>query len=245
MAENFLTKKIGPLPTIAWVGAGASIVGLVIMMKKNGTNSTTPNTGNVAMLSPTEAEAFGTIEQQQQDVTNALTTLGQNQSALGGSVNTLSGMTAGQITNENTQYGALSQAMADLSTQQTSDTASINGQATQYYSGLQNALSAYVNSLQGSLNGISSAQTTAASQAAAYYNALSAQANQGQITNNDYAAASASYYTSLMNYLNSMQQGLGGSIGTSKAEVLALAQALGKGGAVQNTLNSRGDGTTS
>lgn len=228
MPENLLTHKIGPLPVVVWVGAGASIIGLFLLLNKNGSNSssTGASTNNVSMLAPTEAEAFGTIEQQQQDVTNALTTLGQNQAAVGANVNSLSGAFGQQSAYENTQFGSLSQAMAGLSQQQSSDTSSLEAGQSYYYSSL----------LQNLINA---------------YNALSAQGTQqtnqisGQVSADQ--AANNAYYNQLSTYLANMQQGLGGSIGTTKAEILQLAKQFGPnvGGQVQQTLTSRGDYTTS
>ena len=98
---DVITQKVGPLPLVVWVAGGAGVVGLFLLMTHKGNNSAQGNqTNSVNALSPTEAQAFGTIEQQQQDVTNALTTLGQNQSALGGSMSTLSGLSQQEATTQ-------------------------------------------------------------------------------------------------------------------------------------------------
>jgi hypothetical protein len=94
---NVITEKVGPLPLVVWVAGGAGAVALFIALSHKGNNGAAANqTNSVSALAPTSAEAFGTIEQQQQDVTNALTTLGQNQSALGGSMSTLTGIVTQQ-----------------------------------------------------------------------------------------------------------------------------------------------------
>jgi hypothetical protein len=223
MPENILTHKLGPLPVIVWVASGASIIGVVLFLTKDKSGSDNTSSNNVAMLSPTEAEAFGTIEQQQQDVTNALTTVGQNQAALGGSLNTLSGSFAQQSAYENTQFGAIEQAQSTLSAQQAQDTSSLEqGQQDYFQSVIQNLQNMY---------------SALSSQSSAQYQGLATQVNGD-------SASNSNYYNQIMQYLNNMQQGLGGSIGTSKAEILALAQGLNINN-VQRTLTSRGDGTTS
>jgi hypothetical protein len=223
MPENILTHKLGPLPVIVWVASGASIIGVVLFLTKDKSGSDNTSSNNVSMLSPTEAEAFGTIEQQQQDVTNALTTVGQNQAALGGSLNTLSGSFAQQSAYENTQFGAIEQAQSTLSAQQAQDTSSLEqGQQDYFQSVIQNLQNMY---------------SALSSQSSAQYQGLATQVNGD-------SASNSNYYNQIMQYLNNMQQGLGGSIGTSKAEILALAQGLNINN-VQRTLTSRGDGTTS
>lgn len=141
---SFITQKVGPLPLVVWVMGGAGVVFLFILMKGRSSSSGTANaTNQVSALAPTEAEAFGTIEQQQQDVTNALTTLGQNQAALGGSLQTISGTID---TNQNYNAAQFANILGGVSQVEQGQTAASN-QATNYYNSvLQNMLN-YYNSL--------------------------------------------------------------------------------------------------
>ena len=95
-AGAVLSHKVGPLPLLAWVAGGAGLVFVFILLTHKNQGSSANQTNSVNALAPTEAEAFGTIEQQQQDVVNALSTLGNNQSALGGSISTLTGIVTQQ-----------------------------------------------------------------------------------------------------------------------------------------------------
>jgi len=202
VAENVITQKVGPLPLVVWVAGGAGVIGLFILMTHKGNNGSSANqTNQISALAPTEAEAFGTIEQQQQDVTNALTTLGNNQAALGGSINTLSGTEAVNWANANTQFGNILTGQQQLSTQvgtgftnigdvltgittgisglQAGEDKISNDQAT-YYNGLLTNLQNYANSLSGQLNGVNSnlstdiavGNQTTQSQLKSYYTSL-------------------------------------------------------------------------
>jgi hypothetical protein len=140
VAENIITQKVGPLPLVVWVIGGSGAFLLFIMLTHKGSSGGQANaTNQVSALAPTEAEAFGTIEQQQQDVTNALTTLGQNQSALGGSLSTLSGTID---TNQNWNAAQFANLLSGMGQVQQGQTAASN-QATSYYQSLLNNLSAY------------------------------------------------------------------------------------------------------
>lgn len=148
---NVLTQKVGPLPLVLWVVGGAGVIFVVMTMKNKGNSGSQGVTTNqVSALAPTEAEAFGTIEQQQQDVTNALTTLGNNQSALGGSMNTLAGI----VTQQGQDNAASFQNL--LNGQQTIE----QGQASawtaneSYYNSLIGNLTNYFNSLGSQINGV-------------------------------------------------------------------------------------------
>jgi|SRR5215471_450054 len=139
MAENVITQKVGPLPLVVWVAIGSGGVLLLLMFTHKSGNSKQSQSNSVNALSPTEAESFGTIEQQQQDVVNALTTLGQNQSALGGSLNNLTGM-------ETTNWGMANQQFANMlsglsQVQQGQADAATNAQ--NYFQTLNNNIAAY------------------------------------------------------------------------------------------------------
>jgi hypothetical protein len=127
MSEGIITQKLGPLPLVVWVIGGSGAVLLFVMMTHKGNNGAQANTTNsVSALAPTEAEAFGTLEQQQQDVSNALTTLGNNQSALGGSMSTL----AGTVTQGNTQNAASFQSLLDALSGVSGQVSGVSGQVT-------------------------------------------------------------------------------------------------------------------
>jgi hypothetical protein len=151
--DELLTHKVGPLPVIVWVGGGAAVVFLLLMISRSRNNNAgNMQTNQVSSLAPTEAEAFGTIEQQQQDVTNALTTLGNNQSYLGGSLSTLTGI----VTQQGADNAASFQNLVNGQQQIQQGQASAATNAQNYYNSLFGALGDYYNSLNGSLNGINS-----------------------------------------------------------------------------------------
>lgn len=145
-------QKVGPLPLIAWVAGGAGLVFLLLMMKHGSNNASNLQTNAVSALAPTEAEAFGTIEQQQQDVTNALTTLGQNQSYLGGSLATLTGITTQQGADNAAAFQNLQNGQQSILSGQASAASS----SANYYSSLNSAISNFFNSLSGQINGVNS-----------------------------------------------------------------------------------------
>lgn len=78
--QGFLSQKIGPLPLVAWVGimAGGAAI-LVALRAKTAARSTSTA---LDMLSPSSAEAFGTLQQQQEDLSNALNQLGIGQGTI-------------------------------------------------------------------------------------------------------------------------------------------------------------------
>ena len=157
---HVLTQKVGPLPLVLWVVGGSGVVLLFMLMRNKGSSGAQGiQTNQITALAPTEAEAFGTIEQQQQDVTNALTTLGNNQSALGGSLSTLTGI----VTQQGSTNAASFQSVLDgLGTVQQGQ-ASANAQATSYYQAIQNSLANYFGSVGTQLGDI--AGSSSASQA--------------------------------------------------------------------------------
>lgn len=141
---NIVTEKVGPLPLVLWVVIGAGGVAVLIMLThKSGSGGQAVQTNSVQALAPTSAEAFGTLEQQQQDVVNALTTLGQNQSALGGSLSTLTG-----ITTQQGQYNAAQFQQIEQGQTAASD------QATNYYKSVLNNMQNYYDSLGNQINGV-------------------------------------------------------------------------------------------
>ena len=139
MAENVITQKVGPLPLVVWVVIGSGGVLVLLMLTHKSGNSQQSQTNSVNALSPTEAESFGTIEQQQQDVVNALTTLGQNQSMMGGSLSTLSGMETENWANANQQFGNILSGLSQVQQGQTD--AATNAQ--NYYQTLLQNISSY------------------------------------------------------------------------------------------------------
>lgn len=151
---NVLTQKVGPLPLVVWVVGASGVVFLFLLMKGKGSANTAANnqTNQVSALAPTEAEAFGTIEQQQQDVTNALTTLGNNQSALGGSMSTLTGIVTQQGSDNAAAFQNLANGQQTIESGQTS--AATNEQ--NYFNAITASLTNYFNSLSGQVGGVSS-----------------------------------------------------------------------------------------
>jgi len=150
--ENIVTQKVGPLPLVVWVAGGAGVIGLFILMTHKGNNGAAANqTNQISSLAPTEAEAFGTIEQQQQDVTNALTTLGNNQSALGGSLSTLTGIITQQGADNAAAFQSLQSGQQSILQGQTD----ASSQASNYYNTLTQQLANYFGSMGSSLDNIS------------------------------------------------------------------------------------------
>src|SRR5919201_4522497 len=79
---QFLQTRIGGVPLVAIVGLGAGAIALLLAVRGRGR---TVSTG-VDMLSPSSAEAFGTLQQQQEDLGNALSALGMGQQTLSSQV---------------------------------------------------------------------------------------------------------------------------------------------------------------
>lgn len=152
-AGHVLTQKIGPLPLVLWVVGGAGLIFVVMMMKNKGSSGAQGmQTNQVSALAPTEAEAFGTMEQQQQDVVNALTTLGNNQSALGGSMSTLTGIVTQQGADNASAFQNLKDGQATIEQGQASAASANSG----YYTSLLSNLTNYFNSLGSQINGVNS-----------------------------------------------------------------------------------------
>jgi len=139
MPENIVTQKAGPFPVVIWVVIGAGGIAILLMLTHKSGSGQQSQSNSVNALSPTEAESFGTIEQQQQDVVNALTTLGQNQSMMGGSLNTLSGMETTNWANANQQFGNILSGLTQVEQGQTD--AATNAQ--NYYNSLSGSIAAY------------------------------------------------------------------------------------------------------
>ena len=151
---NVIMHKVGPLPLIVWVAGGSGLILVVLLATKHSSSSTNTQanaTNQVSSLAPTEAEAFGTMEQQQQDVVNALATLGNNQSALGGSMSTLTGI----VTQQGTDNAASFQNLVDGQNTIEQGQTAASSQATNYYSSLLANLQNYGNSLGSQINGLS------------------------------------------------------------------------------------------
>jgi hypothetical protein len=189
---DIITEKVGPLPLVAWVAGGAGLIFLLILMTHRGSNSSAQSnqTNQVSSLAPTEAEAFGTIEQQQQDVTNALTTMGNNQSALGGSINTLSGMETSNWANANTQFGNVLSGQQQLSSQMTAGQQQI--QASQQ--DLMSQLATGIQGLQGGITGLQGGQQQLSAAQASYFNQIQ--------------SALSNYYGALQGSLNGVNSNL-------------------------------------
>jgi hypothetical protein len=165
VADNIITQKLGPLPLVVWVIGGSGAVLLFVMLTHKGNNGAQANaTNQVSALAPTEAEAFGTLEQQQQDVSNALTTLGQNQAALGGSLGTLSGTID---TNQNWNAAQFANILGGLSQVEQGQT-----DEQQQAAGFQQWNAAQLANLLGGQATIQQGQAAANQQAANYYTTL-------------------------------------------------------------------------
>jgi hypothetical protein len=199
--ENALTAKVGPLPLVVWVAGGSAVV-LVFMMMRNKGNSGAQGmqTNQVSALAPTEAEAFGTMEQQQQDVVNALTTLGNNQSALGGSMSTLTGIVTQQGADNAASFQNLQNGQSTIEQgQQSAASASSN-----YYSSLLSNLTNYFNSLGSQINGVNSNVSQVGGAVGTVSNQVSGVSN-----------AQGAQYASLLNWLQSVSgqvQGVSGQV---------------------------------
>lgn len=191
-AGHVLTQKVGPLPLVLWVVGGSAVIFVVMLMRNKGSSGAQAlQTNQVTALAPTEAEAFGTIEQQQQDVTNALTTLGNNQSALGGSMSSLTGI----VTQQGADNAAAFQNLVDgQNTIQQGQTAA-SSQATNYYQSVLANMLNYFNSTSSQINGVNSniGQTSAA---------LAGQLNTINANITTDAQAQAAGFQSLNDYLS-------------------------------------------
>jgi phage-related protein len=186
---NVITEKVGPLPLVVWVALGSGgVLLLIVLTHKSGTGSQATQSNSVAALAPTQAEAFGTLEQQQQDVVNALTTLNGNQSALGGSLSSLSGMETSQWQNANAQFQNLSDGQQSLGNQLAGVNQDLGQQIGSGFSNLGSQVGTGFSTLQGQNQQLSQQQTT-------YYNQL--------------AAAMQSYFNSLNGGLNGINSNIG------------------------------------
>lgn len=224
---------------------GAGVVGYLIFFRgasaSTGSSSTGSSTysaqGLAVMQNPDESATMAAQNQELYSIANylagSLPNLQTGLDTVSNQVADVSGQVSGvsgQVSDVGTQVSGVASGVSGLQSAVGADTTA--NQA--YYQSLLNSLTAYANSILSGVTNANAAAQGAYSYSAADY--ATAQQTQSQ---------QASDYANLYQYLVNMQQGLGGSTGTAKAEVLALAQALGQGGAVQNTLNSRGDGTTS
>ena len=200
---DVVTQKVGGLPLVLWVAGGAGVIGIFILMTHKGNNGASANqTNSVNALAPTEAEAFGTIEQQQQDVTNALTTLGNNQSALGGSLSTLTGI----VTQQGSDNAAAFQNLVNGQNTIEQGQSSASDQATNYYNALLQNLTNYYNSLGTQINGVNSNVTAQAQAQQGLMSALQTAINNltGQVGTNQQQAQQ--WYQSLQQQIQSGQQ---------------------------------------
>src|SRR5215472_1269700 len=200
---DVVTQKVGGLPLVLWVAGGAGVIGLFILMTHKGNNGASANqTNSVNALAPTEAEAFGTIEQQQQDVTNALTTLGNNQSALGGSLSTLTGI----VTQQGSDNAAAFQNLVNGQNTIEQGQSSASDQATNYYNALLANLTNYYNSLGTQINGVNSNVTAQAQAQQGLMSALQTAISNltGQVGTNQQQAQQ--WYQSLQQQIQSGQQ---------------------------------------
>jgi len=102
---GLLGHKLGPLPVVVWVGlaGGAVAIAIAVRGKMGSSSSGGVNGAGIDMLAPSAAEAFGTLEEQQRQLTNALSSIGAGQAA---SENSLSD----QITRNFANAANLSQA---------------------------------------------------------------------------------------------------------------------------------------
>lgn len=212
MPENIVTQKVGPLPLVAWVAGGAGLIFVIIMIAgKNSSNSSSTQqnaTNQVSSLAPTEAEAFGTMEQQQQDVTNALATIGNNQSALGGSLSTLTGIVTQQGTDNAAAFQNLVNGQNTIQQGQTSAAT----QANNYYASLLQNIQNYGNSLGGQLGSLSQ-------QDLSYYQQLANQAQAGQAANQSYA----NWLASMVNSVSGQVQGVSGQVAGVSQQVQGVS----------------------
>jgi hypothetical protein len=79
---NLLGQKVGPLPLVAWVGlAGGAVAIWLAVRSRSNSGSSGPAGAGISMLDPSSAEAFGTLEQQQIDLTNTLSQMAQSNQA--------------------------------------------------------------------------------------------------------------------------------------------------------------------
>jgi hypothetical protein len=110
-SADWLGEKLGPLPIVGWVGlaAGAVAIGLALRGRFNSQQSGVAGAG-IDMLAPSAAEAFGTLEQQQSDLTNALSALGMGVSNVQSSVND----TRNAVGTVSTQVGQVGSAVGDV-----------------------------------------------------------------------------------------------------------------------------------
>jgi hypothetical protein len=218
MAEGIITQKVGPLPLVVWVIGGSGAVLLFVMLTHKGSSGSQANTTNsVSALAPTEAEAFGTIEQQQQDVVNALSTLGNNQSALGGSMSSL----AGTVTQQGQQNAAGFQSLLDALSGVSGQVSGVAGQVgdvsqTQAQQGQANYQ--YYQQLYQSLAGV----------AGQVSNASQTQAQQGQANQQYYqtlVGQLANWFANLTSTVTNGDAGLSQQVSSAQQAINSGAQA--------------------
>jgi hypothetical protein len=74
-----LHTKIGGVPLVAIVGVAAGLVALWLAVRSRSRAPSGPGGTAIDPLAPSAAEAFGTLQQQQSDLSNALSALGMGQ----------------------------------------------------------------------------------------------------------------------------------------------------------------------
>jgi hypothetical protein len=208
---------------------GAGIVGYLIFVRGASASTSTPTTysqqGLIAMANPDESATMAAQNQElslmSQQLEGGFLGLGQQlsdtQTTLGDQLTGVSGQLA-------SQQGQLTGITSAMSGQSAAEQA--------YYSSLLSSLQNYGNSIGSQLTNIGAWSQGAYNYAGAGY--ATAQQSQAQQQQD---------YTNLMNYLNSMQANLGGSIGTDKGELAQLASRLGYGQPIAQWLNQQGDYT--
>jgi hypothetical protein len=75
---QLLQTKIGGVPLVALVGVGGGLVALLLAVRGRAKQPTS----GADVISPSAAEAFGTLQQGQQDLGNALSALGGGQAEI-------------------------------------------------------------------------------------------------------------------------------------------------------------------
>lgn len=231
-AEGGAPAKKGGIPTwMLLAGAGVGVVVLILLISQGGGGGSGAPATTAAGTSINAA--LGSIQEEQLNTMGQMGVGFQNVSTMFGDTQTQIGQGFTDLTNNmSDQFGAtnnlITSGFAQQSQQMDTGFNRIYGQVA----GVSNqigSVSDQVNSLDSTLN-----QEMQQINTGIYNGQQLDQATQNSLLQQD---------QSIIALINQVEQGLGGSIGTTKGEILTLAYQLGKGQQAQNYLTGQGDYT--
>lgn len=222
---------------LLWIGAGAGVLGLIYLLTRGSGGGTTAAGTSINA-------ALGSLQNEQQ---NLLGTVQAGTQQIGTQVAGVSGQASSIASMEQQTQDQMAHSFA-AQAQMTSDLISqLSDSLNQNIAGLSqqqqasfSALSTQEQNFYNNLIALVNAGQVSNQQA---FDVLQGAAQKGIVTGDGILAALQVIQQQQANDTASLANGLGGSLGTLKGEVLTLAYTLGKGTAAQAYLTSRGDYT--